>query len=734
MTADTSSAPEPEDVPSVLVVLVVRNAAGWLRECLQALAAQTYPRVGILAVDDGSTDGSHEQLVHALGEGRVIRNETPLGMARAFDAALSQGVPAEADFLLLLHDDAVLDPEVVARLVDATQLPGVERVGIVGAKVVDHEHPRELRDVGRSADRFGHPYSPLQPGEIDQGQFDRVLDVLSVDPCAMLVAREVWRGGGLFDERLGEDGDLDLCWRARVAGWRVLMTPLARVRHRAAGEHDDRPGAERSRRYEEDRAALASVLKNDGFITLLWVVPLGLALTLFRLVYLTLSRRFEEAYELLAAVGWNVAHLPGTLSRRRGIQRSRRVRDHALRRFTESAGLRLPRWFQTAERILEEQREWGEDEADEPAARRLGHRTVSLVSAHPVIVTCFVAAIVVAVAVRSLVGSGPLVGAALPTFPSSPSGFLAALVSAYRTTPLGGTMAASPALGAMSGLSFLTFGSTAIAQKVMLVGGPVLAGVLCYRACARLTGRPGPAVVAASAYAVSALTLSAFSDGRIALLVAIAAMPPIVERLEVAFGSADPPDGRWRFIAGFAVTIRGRRGVRARRPARARVARGGPPGPRRRPASRAQRGGAFPRGRRRVAVLLRADPRRGRRPVAGLGGRIAQPVATSCDSRSAGARARGRPRSSCRSPPSSASRSRAGLAAARPSEPPSARPSRSRSRGSPPRGTCRRRSRTRPCTSPWPPRRRPCSSRSASRRPASASNASPSGSARSARR
>ena len=555
MTADISSAPEPEDVPSVLVVLVVRNAAGWLRECLQALAAQTYPRVGILAVDDGSTDGSHEQLVHALGEGRVIRNETPLGMARAFDAALSQGVPGEADFLLLLHDDAVLDPEVVARLVDATQLPGVERVGIVGAKVVDHEHPRELRDVGRSADRFGHPYSPLQPGEIDQGQFDRVLDVLSVDPCAMLVAREVWRGGGLFDERLGEDGDLDLCWRARVAGWRVLMTPLARVRHRAAGEHDDRPGAERSRRYEEDRAALASVLKNDAFITLLWVVPLGFALTLFRLVYLTLSRRFEEAYELLAAVGWNVAHLPGTLSRRRGIQRSRRVRDHALRRFTESAGLRLPRWFQTAERILEEQREWGEDEADEPAARRLGHRTVSLVSAHPVIVTCFVATIVVAVAVRSLVGSGPLVGAALPTFPSSPSGFLAALVSAYRTTPLGGTMAASPALGAMSGLSFLTFGSTAIAQKVMLVGGPVLAGVLCYRACARLTGRPGPAVVAASAYAVSALTLSAFSDGRIALLVAIAAMPPIVERLEVAFGSADPPDGRWRFVAGFAVTL-----------------------------------------------------------------------------------------------------------------------------------------------------------------------------------
>src|SRR5262249_17956339 len=157
----------------------------------------------------------------------------------------------------------------------------------------------------------------------------------------------------LFDERLGDDdGDLDLCWRVRLAGWSVLMTPLARVRHAAAAERDDRPGARRSRRYEEDPAALASVLKNDGIATLLWVLPLGIALSVVRLLYLILARRFEEAYDLLAAVGWNLAHLPSTVAARRRVQKLRRVRDHELRRFTESAGLRLPRWFMTAERIL----------------------------------------------------------------------------------------------------------------------------------------------------------------------------------------------------------------------------------------------------------------------------------------------------------------------------------------------------------------------------------------------
>jgi hypothetical protein len=64
----------------------------------------------------------------------------------------------------------------------------------------------------------------------------------------------------------------------------------------------------------------------------------------------------------------------------------RRTKDRQLRRFMESAGLRLPRWFQTAERILEEQRAIDDDEQGVPVSRRLRDRTASLVGTHPVIV------------------------------------------------------------------------------------------------------------------------------------------------------------------------------------------------------------------------------------------------------------------------------------------------------------------------------------------------------------
>lgn len=546
-----------ERVPAVLAVVVARDGASWLRECLGSLAAQTYPRLGVLAVDDGSGDGSRELLVAALSTDRVLALTEPRGLAGAVDEALALPVASKADYVLVVHDDAVLDPDVVTRLVQAAiGIRGLEGVGIVGAKVVDRERPQLLLDVGRSADRFGHAYTPLQPGEIDQGQFDRVLEVFCVSSCAMLISREAWQRLGGFDERLDDrQEELDLCWRARLAGFRVLMTPLARVRHRAASAAGVRSRPRRRNRYEEDRAAFASMLRNYSALSLGRVLPLALLLGLARLGYLTLARRFEEAFDVLAAWGWNIARLPGTLKRRFGTQRTRVVKDRQLRRFMESSGLRLPRWFQTAERIFEEQREIDLEEMNEPTRRRLRDRTASLASDHPVIVGSFLAVVVGLLATRGLFGPGRLMGGALPSFPATPSGFFAELVSGTRTTGLGGPLAASPALGLMGGLSWLLFGSTALAQKALLIGGVTAAAVLAYRAIVRLTDAPGPSVLAAAAYGLSAVVLWSFSQGRVGVLVGLAVLPAVAERLEVACSRDDPGDGRWRFVAGLGVSL-----------------------------------------------------------------------------------------------------------------------------------------------------------------------------------
>ena len=184
---------------------------------------------------------------------------------------------------------------------------------------------------------------------------------------------------------------------------------------------------------------------------------------------------------------------------------------------------------------------FGEEDAGRPAAQRLRHRTASFVSEHPVVVGAFIGAVVWGFAARALVSPNPLVGAVLPVFPSAPGGFLSELVSGYRTTALGGTAAASPALAALGGISYVSFVNTTLAQKLIVIVGPALATVLCYRAVVRRTGKPGAAVVAAAAYASSALMLWSVSEGRVSQLFLMAVMPPLVER-KTTMAELDLPD------------------------------------------------------------------------------------------------------------------------------------------------------------------------------------------------
>jgi GT2 family glycosyltransferase len=550
-TADRSPVADAVRTPSVLVVLVVSNGAPWLRESLRSLAGQTHPRLGVVAVDGGSTDGSREILQHALGPQRLIALPEDRGLSGALRAALDLPVAKAADYVLVLHDDAALASDAVTRMVEAAEgLRGVERVGIVGPKVVDWDDPAVLREVGRSTDRFGHPHAPLQDGELDQGQYDRILEVLYVSSCAMLISREAWQRTGPFDERFGgHHDDLDFCWRARLAGFRVLMTPLAQARHR--GEDGERVAAhERGPQYHAERVAVASMLKNYGVLSLLWLLPFHLVIEAGRLAYLAVARRLEEAYELLAAWAWNLGHLPSTVRRRVRAQSVRRVPDRLIRRFMESELFRPPRWFVEAERILEEQIEL-EEETDRPPVRA---RFASLAGEHPVLVAWTLGLAIMALAYRFLVGPEDLQGGALAAFPLEPTGFFRELVSGFRTTVLGGSHAASPALGALGALSAVSFASTGVAQKLLLACLPPVAGLVLYRSMLRQTGQRVAAVVAAGAYALSALVFWAFSEGRIEVLVALSVLPAVADQLDAAFGRGSPRSP-FRFVVGMGAAL-----------------------------------------------------------------------------------------------------------------------------------------------------------------------------------
>ena len=534
------------------MVLVVKDGGQWLPQCLQGLSRQTYPRIGVIAIDNGSTDNSVELLEGALGAARVIPLNRNLGFPGAVAAALRSDVAEQADYVLLMHDDTILAGNAVANLVSAAER--IEDVGVVGPKVLDWEEPQVLREIGHSTDRFGYPYSPLDEGEIDQGQYERIRDVLFVSSCAMLVSRKLWSRIGPPDERLaGSHEDLDYCWRARVAGFKVLMTPLAVAHHREATARGERPGGppEVRVRYERERAALASMLKNYSLLSLLWVLPLYLVLGLARVGVLIVSRKFEDALQLLSAWRWNFVRLPGTLLRRRRTQKVRAVRDGVVRRSMAPAGIRLRRWVLAATSALLPQTV----ETEGPSVSIPG-KVLRYVGTHPVATAWGVGLVIAVVAYRNLLGASPLVGGALGVPPSSPFAYFRELAAALRHTGLGGNYAASPALAVLGAGSTVAFGSPALLQKILLLALPAFAAVGCYRAIRFASRDAFAATVGAFCYGLSSVMLSAVSNGEIGGLVFLAGVPWLVTKLELPFHwDFHLKTTRWIAGAGIGVAV-----------------------------------------------------------------------------------------------------------------------------------------------------------------------------------
>ena len=161
-------------------------------------------------------------------------------------ASFSEG--ADQEWIWLLHDDSAPDPRALEELLFAVER--APSVAVAGTKLVEWDNPRRLVEVGLSVSRRAERLTLVDADELDQGQYDSRSDVFAVNSAGMLVRRDAWRALGGFDPALpGPGDDVDLCWRARLAGHRVIVVPSARVRH--AGGRTAAPAAEWAARRAE---------------------------------------------------------------------------------------------------------------------------------------------------------------------------------------------------------------------------------------------------------------------------------------------------------------------------------------------------------------------------------------------------------------------------------------------------------------------------------------------------
>jgi GT2 family glycosyltransferase len=552
--------PRRRSTSRVLAVLVAHDGGPWLDRTLAALADQTHEALDVVAVDNGSSDGTRARLQAALGEDAVLVADRDLGFGAAVSMALDARAADASPYVLLLHDDLALTPDAVSELAGA--LDEDPRLAIVGPKLLVWEDPRQLQSVGWTVDLTGRADSGVDEHELDQGQRDVDRRTLYVSTAGMMLRRETFDRLGRFDRRfhLFRD-DLDLCWRTWLAGSDVEVVPEAVGVHAAAATNYHRLGQTRviGPRYFAERNTLATLLKNYGPLRLLTIVPLYFLVGVAKILGFLLTRRFSDAWLTLRAWLWNGLHLLETRRLRRLVQAERRRPDAEVR---ELFGRIAPRVRAYAEAIAD----WiagGDvgpdvDEAPAPAGPpEPEHATAKVgrfIRRRPVLVVGALLAVLILVGAAPLLSGGSLRGGELAPWPASPRAFLADHASAWHTAAgIGTGTPPSPAQALLGVLQWVFLGSAYLASRLLLLGSLLVAWVLALRATQRYSARKLPRVAAATAYVLSPPVIAALLAGQVGTLVVVAALPGLVAGAGTLARRTTPPATAWRAAAGAAL-------------------------------------------------------------------------------------------------------------------------------------------------------------------------------------
>jgi len=248
--------PDPSSAaPRTSVVILNYNGLGVLPACLDAVRRQELDGgFEVIVVDNASADGSAAWVRRHHPWVRLVEAGSNLGFAAGNNLGLRH---SRGENAVLLNNDTAVRPGWLAALVSAADAD--PRAGAVTSKLMFMHRPGTIQNAGglllsdgSGGDRGTH--------QSDIGQFDRREEVFAFCGAGVLLRREMLEEVGAFDEAFFMYyEDLDLSWRMRMRGWRVIYEPAAVIDHVHAGSSGE---GSPFFIFHADRNRMFMVLKN----------------------------------------------------------------------------------------------------------------------------------------------------------------------------------------------------------------------------------------------------------------------------------------------------------------------------------------------------------------------------------------------------------------------------------------------------------------------------------------
>ena len=221
----------------VAIVILNWNGRQMLKEYLPSVLLYSRDEATVYVADNASTDDSLAMLKQHFPEVKLIELERNWGFADGYNKALAK---IEVEYFVLLNSDIEVTHHWLTPMIEYLDT----HLDIAACQpkllsIFDKDCFEYAGASGGYIDRFGYPFCRgriFETVERDNGQYDNVSDVLWATGAALMIrAKDYWEVGGLDGRFFAHNEEIDLCWRLRIRGRRVVCLPESYIYHVGGG-------------------------------------------------------------------------------------------------------------------------------------------------------------------------------------------------------------------------------------------------------------------------------------------------------------------------------------------------------------------------------------------------------------------------------------------------------------------------------------------------------------------
>ena len=263
--------------PSIAIVILNWNGSGFLEKFLPSVLSSVYAGVRVIVADNASTDNSVSFLRKHYPQVSIIQNSSNEGFAKGYNTALKQ---VEADYYVLLNSDVEVTPGWIEPVI--TLMESDKAIAACQPKIMAYHNKAQFEYAGASGgwlDQFGYPFMRGRVFDIcetDTGQYDDEQQCFWASGAAFFVRAPVYHAlGGLDEFFFAHQEEIDLCWRAQLAGYKIYVQPASVVYHVGGGTL---PTGNSRKAFLNFRNNLIMLAKNLPLASAVWKIPFRMSL------------------------------------------------------------------------------------------------------------------------------------------------------------------------------------------------------------------------------------------------------------------------------------------------------------------------------------------------------------------------------------------------------------------------------------------------------------------------